>query len=172
MLTVRNLAGIEDSVVEEQQSTQYQSLVELIPFLKKASIVFALVIAAGAIAHKFKQYRLRASSQTEPLSEKAMRKQFETACREGNSGSAIGLFYRWLDNYGGKDFKGSIRERLVEIDQVKLKKAFTKIMRSIYTQEHSEIDLKLFANQFIKELRKPDRRRVLERSQVEFQLNG
>ena len=171
-LKVRDLIA-DNKTIEGQLPTEQQSGDELVIFLAKIGIVFVIVITIGAIVRKLSKIQTSTRVQAEPLSERALRKQFETACQEDNLGSAIGLLYRWLDNYGGKDFKGSVRERLIEIDQKQLKLAFMKIMRCIYAQEQdSEINLKLFANRFINELRKSDSRSVLDRFHVEFQLNG
>ena len=43
---------------------------------------------------------------------------FEKACAGNDYEKAIGTFYRWLDNFAGDFFKGSVGEQLKEFEQI------------------------------------------------------
>ena len=173
IIEVRDLFATGDMSIKGQQPTEQQSTVELALIFKKIGVVFVFVIITGVIIHRLSKIQTRTREQADPLSEKALRKQFEAACHKNNLESAMGLLYKWLDNYGGKRFSGSVREQLAEINGVQLTVTFKSIMRTIYmSEQNDEIDLKLFANQFIGELRKLERRSVFDRFYVEFKLNG
>ena len=84
----------------------------------------------------------------------------------------MGLLYQWLDNYGGQSFKGTVREVLDEINKAELNSAFANIMQTIYTpQQNTNIDLRLFARQFVKELEKSDSQPGFGQFRVELKLN-
>ena len=114
----------------------------------------------------------RSSPPTTRRSEAELRKQFDIACRENNLEQAIGLFYRWLDNSGDLSFKGSVREQLDNINRAELDTAFANIMQAIYTpQQNTSIDLRLFARQFVKELKKSDNQSGSGQFRIELKLN-
>jgi hypothetical protein len=115
---------------------------------------------------------LTTSNQPEQISERKLRNQFRTACRENNTEVALGLFYQWLDNYGGMSFRGSVSAGLNKINRAELSDAFRKIMRTLYTPDkNADIDFKIFANQFISELEKLDQPDGFNRFSIELKLN-
>ena len=153
--------------------TERNMLGELISLLKYIAIALLIAGIAWRVAHKFsKGLADTEASQPSQPSEAALRKRFNKAVGQIDYETAIGILYLWLDNYGGKGFKGSIREQLTEIDRADLSLAFGKIMRSIYGPEQSDcVDLKLFSNQFINELKRMDKLPVLGHLRTELTLN-
>jgi len=172
-LEVRSLSGLEDAGTQQQSSTSQRSFAGYIPVLKKAGMVFLLLVLVVIVVRRFGKIAARTRS-TEPkqLSGSALFRQFESACKKNDLEKAMGLFYQWLDDFGGGAFKGSIRETLNEFDQVQLTLAFQNITRTIYTRDKSnEIDLKSFARKFISELKASTRPVRFDSLRVDLKLN-
>ena len=170
------ISGTANATGPAQQTStlaERNRLAELIPLFKIAGIVLLAVIAAWFVIRKFAKGRGTVSSaKHQQLSEAALRKQFEKACAGNDFEKAIALFYRWLDNFAGESFKGSVREQLKEFEQQELMVSFKDIMQAIYASEKSSsIDLKLFASQFIDALEKKDRQSGAGILSVDLKLN-
>jgi len=170
---VAELAGTEEPVDQPIGSLtgSLTGSYDLIPLFMKFGISSLLVILAGILIHGLSTSSF-ASPPTTRRSEAELRKQFDIACRENNLEQAIGLFYRWLDNSGDLSFKGSVREQLDNINRAELDTAFANIMQAIYTpQQNTSIDLRLFARQFVKELKKSDNQSGSGQFRIELKLN-
>ena len=170
------ISGMGDGVDSVQQTsvlTDRNRLVELMPLFKMAGIVLLALIAVWFAMRKFvKGGRTVSSTEQVPFSEAALRKQFKKSCAGNDYEKAIGIFYRWLDNFAGDSFKGSVRDQLKEFDQVDLVTGFKDIMRAIYASEKSNsIDLKLFASQYIDALEKKGRQSKVSLLSVNLKLN-
>ena len=172
-LKISGMGNGVDSVQQTSTLAERNRLAELIPLFKIAGVVLLVVIAAWFVMRKFvKRSGTAASTKNEPLSETALRKQFEKACADNNFEIAIGIFYRWLDNFAGESFKGSVRQQLKEFEQVDLETGFKDIMQAIYALERSSsIDLKLFASQYIDALEKKGRQSKVSLLSVDLKLN-
>lgn len=146
----------EDSRVSSIESVDQAGV--LTSLLRNAGI---LLVLAVLIWYGWSRFRKRLSAlvpeNSTHISERALRKQFELACKEQALEKAMGLFYRWLDLYGGVGFKGSVRESLKLMDQSGLAVIFNESMVSIYGANKDEVDINLFAKQFFKLLKKPGR---------------
>jgi hypothetical protein len=140
-----------------------------------AKIGFTLLLAVFgwvAFVKLFRRISRTTLNQPEQISERKLRNQFRTACRENNTEVALGLFYQWLDNYGGMSFRGSVSAKLNEINRAELSDAFRKIMRTLYSPDkNADIDFKMFANHFINELAKLDQPDGFNRFSIELKLN-
>ena len=170
------VSGTSNATGPAQQTStlaERNRLAELMPVFKIAGIFLLAVIAAWFVMRKFAKGRGTVSSaKHQQLSEAALRKQFEKACAGNDFEKAIALFYRWLDNFAGESFKGSVREQLKEFEQQELMVSFKDIMQAIYASEKSSsIDLKLFASQFIDALEKKDRQSGAGILSVDLKLN-
>jgi hypothetical protein len=159
----------------QQTSTlaERNRLAELLPLFKIAGVILLLVIAAWFVIRKFAKGRATVSSaKHQQLSETALRKQFEKACAGNDFEKAVAIFYRWLDNFAGESFKGSVREQLKEFEQQDLMVSFKDIMQAIYAAEKSSsIDLELFASQFIDALEKKSRQSGAGILSIDLKLN-
>ena len=173
VITVHDPVNVVDNRTPEPKADWQQTMTALIPTLAMAGFTLLLAIIGWVAIRRFiKKISAIRSNQPEQISERALRKQFGTACRKNDTEVALGLFYQWLDSYGGAAFKGSVSVKLNEINRVELSDAFRKIMRTIYTPAgNADIDLKRFANQFIKELEALDRPGGLNRFSIELKLN-
>jgi hypothetical protein len=172
-LEVRSLFDVGDGGIEQQPSTNQLSLVESIPVLNKVVFTFLLVIVIIVVFRRLRKKPIHVKL-TEPrqLSEKDLRKQFESACRDSDPEHAMGLFYKWLDNFAGSAFKGSIQKTLNDFDQGQLTLAFKNITQTIYSADKSnQIDLKSFARTFISELKRSGGPRIFNSIKVELKLN-
>jgi len=173
VMKVHDFAEIADGANPEPTADWQHKIIGLIPVVAKTGFALVLLAIGWALLRKLG----KTSAGTRPkqpgkLSERALRKQFETACRKNNLRQALSLFYQWLDNYGGKAFNGSVVEQLNEINRTQLTQAFRNIMRTIYTPERNrEIDLRLFADEFINELKKLGGPGSSSRFSVELKLN-
>ena len=147
--------------------------VELIPLFKLAGVVLLVVLAVWLAVRRFvKGGGTVSSTEQVAFSEAVLRKQFEKACAGNDYEKAIGIFYRWLDNFAGDSFKGSVGEQLKGFEQVDLVTGFKDIMQAIYASEKSNsIDLKLFASQYIDALEKKGRQSSVGLLSVELKLN-
>jgi hypothetical protein len=171
VMKVHDSAEIAEGSNLEPTADWQQMITGLIPVLTKTGVALMLVALGWVVFRKLSKISTR-TNQSDKLSERALRKQFETACRKNNLQYALALFYQWLDNYGGKAFEGSVVGTLNEIDQTQLTEAFRNIMRTMYTPDRNkEIDLRLFANRFISELQKLDRPGRSSLFSVELKLN-
>ncbi|MBE9568242.1 MAG: BatD family protein [Proteobacteria bacterium] len=172
-LKISGMGNGADPAQQTSTLTDRNRLVELMPLFKVAGVVLLAVIAAWFAMCKFVNGSGTVSSaKHEQLSEVALRKQFENACANNDYEKAIGIFYRWLDNFAGDSFKGSVREQLKEFEQVDLVTGFKDIMRAIYAPEKSSsIDLKLFASQYIDALEKKARQSRVGLLSVDLKLN-
>ena len=162
-----------NSMQQITPSNDRNRLVELIPVFKLAGVILLLVLAFWfAVRRYVKGRRTDSSAEQAPLSEADLRKQFEKACAADDYEKAIGIFYRWLDNFAGVSFRGSVRAQLKAFEQVDLVTAFTDIMRAIYSSEKSNsIDLKLFTSQYIAALEKKSRQSNVSLLSVDLKLN-
>ncbi len=172
-LKISGMGNGVDSVQQTTVLTERNRLVELIPLFKMAGIVLLALIAVWFAMRKFvKGGRTVSSTEQVPFSEAALRKQFKKSCAGNDYEKAIGIFYRWLDNFAGDSFKGSVRDQLKEFDQVDLVTGFKDIMRAIYASEKSNsIDLKLFASQYIDALEKKGHQSKVSLLSVDLKLN-
>ena len=162
-----------DSMQQASPSMDRSRLVELIPLFKLTGVVLLVVLAVWLAVRRFvKGGGTVSSAEQVPFSEAVLRKQFEKACAGNDNEKAIGIFYRWLDNFAGDSFKGSVREQLKGFEQVDLVTAFKDIMQAIYASEKSSsIDLKLFASQYIDALEKKGRQSRVGLLSVDLKLN-
>lgn len=162
-----------DSMQQSSPSMDRSRLVELIPLFKLVGVVLLVVLAVWLAVRKFvKRGRTVSSAEQVSFSEADLRKQFEKTCAANDYEKAIGIFYRWLDNFAGDSFKGSIREQLKEFEQVDLVTGFKDIMQAIYASEKSRnIDLKLFSSQYIDALKKKARQSKVSLLSVDLKLN-
>ena len=147
-------------------------LVALIPALKNTGVVLLVAFILWYVGPKL--YRRLASlipARSVQVSERALRKQFEEACRKGELEKAMGLFYRWLDCYGGEQFKGSVRESLRSNSQDELSPIFNECMESIYGSDEQCIELDLFAKKFFKVLKKAEKFPGIISVDVDLKLN-
>ena len=170
------IIGMGNGVDLMQQATPSNDrnrLVELIPLFKLAGVILLVVLAVWLAVRKFvKGRRAVSSAEQAPLSEADLRKQFEKACAADDYEKAIGIFYRWLDNFAGDSFKGSVRAQLKVFEQVDLVTSFKDIMRAIYSSKKSNsIDLKLFASQYIDALEKKTHQSKVSLLSVDLKLN-
>jgi len=170
------VSGTSNATGPAQQTStlaERNRLAELMPVFKIAGIFLLAVIAAWFVMRKFAKGRGTVSSaKHQQLSEAALRKQFEKACAGNDFEKAIAIFYRWLDNFAGESFKGSVREQLKEFEQQDLMVSFKDIMQAIYASEKSNsIDLELFASQFIDALEKKGRQSGAGIFSVDLKLN-
>ena len=144
----------------------------LIPLLKKAGIFLLL---AALIWYGRGRYRKRLPAlipdRSAHISERALRKQFELACKNQELEKAMGLFYRWLDLYGGVGFKGTVRESLKLMDQAELAIVFSECMASIYGANKATVDINLFSRQFFKVLKIAGRPPGIIHLDVDLKLN-
>lgn len=172
-LTISGMGNAVTSVQQTSVLTERNRLAELVPLFKMAGVVLLVVIAAWFAVRKFaKRSGTVSSAKQEPLSETVLRKQFEKACASNDFEKAIGIFYRWLDNFAGESFKGSVREQLKGFKQDDLLASFKDIMQAIYASEkNSSIDLKLFASQYIDALEKKGRQSGVSLLSVDLKLN-
>lgn len=172
-LKISGTGNTTDPAQQTSTLADRNRLVELMPLFKIAGVVLLVVIAAWFAVRKFaKRSGTVSSAKQEPLSEAALRKQFEKACAGNDYEKAIGIFYRWLDNFAAESFKGSVREQLKEFEQDDLFASFKDIMQAIYASEkNSSIDLKLFASQFIDALEKKGRQSRVSLLSVDLKLN-
>ena len=166
---VVDLSGIENPA--EQPIARQTGYSDLILLLMKFGIASLLVILVGITIHGLSTSSLR-SPPTTRLSEAELRRKFDTACRKNNLEQAMGLFYQWLDNHGGSSFKGTVREQLDKINKADLNAAFANIMQAVYSpQQKTTADLRHFARQFIKELKKSDHQPYFSQFRIELKLN-
>lgn len=172
-LKISGMGNAKDPAQQTSTLAERNRFAELTPLFKIAGVVLLIVIAVWFALRKFgKRSGTVFSAKHEPLSEVDLRKQFEKACAGNNFEKAIGIFYRWLDNFAGESFKGSVREQLKEFEQDELIANFKDIMQAIYASEkNNSIDLKLFANQFIDALEKKDRQSRVSLVSVDLKLN-
>jgi hypothetical protein len=172
-LIISGTGNTIDSAQQTSALTDRNRLVELIPLFKMAGVLLLAVIAVWFAVRKFvKGGGAVSSAEQEPLSETALRKQFEKACAGNDFEKAIGIFYRWLDNFAGESFKGSVREQLKGFKQDDLLASFKDIMQAIYASEkNSSIDLKLFASQYVDALEKKGRQSGVSLLSVDLKLN-
>ena len=172
-LKISGTANATDPAQQTSTLVEQNRLAELMPLFKITGVVLLVVIAAWFAVRKFaKRSGTVSSAKQEPLSEAAVRKQFEKACAANDYEKAIGIFYRWLDNFAGESFKGSAREQLKELEQDDLFASFKDIMQAIYASEKSNsIDLKLFASQYIDALEKKGRQSKVSLLSVDLKLN-
>ena len=144
----------------------------LIPLLKKAGIFLLL---AALIWYGRGRYRKRLPAlipdRSAHTSERTLRKQFEIACKKQELEKAMGLFYRWLDLYGGVGFKGTVRESLELMDQAELVIVFSECMASIYGANKATVDINLFSRQFFKLLKIAGRPPGIIHLDVDLKLN-
>ncbi len=162
-------SGRDDEASLVEDGSQFGSL---IPALKKAGIVLLLAFIIWYVGSKV--HRRLASltpARSVQVSERALRKQFEAASRKGDLEKAIGLFYHWLDCYGGEQFKGSVRESLRSNNQAELSLAFNESMASIYGSDEQYVELDLFAKRFFKVLKKADKLPGIISLDLDLKLN-
>ena len=172
-LNVSSLSGAAETKVDDQQNIEQSNTVDITSIIKKTGAVIIVLLAVLAVSlklHKlFTRYRVQQPTQ---LSGKALRRKFEKACRENEPDKAMRLFYQWLDRFGGEHFQGSVRKRLNDLNQAQLTTEFNNIMQSIYaSNQNNKIDLRQFANQFFRELKKSERPVGFDRWSVELKLN-
>lgn len=105
------------------------------------------------------------------LSEYLLRRKFRQACRTHQTETAIGLFYHWLDHYGDPQFKGSVRQRLEQLDRTQWLSEFDGIMGSIYrNHQHVNDDLVKFAAKLVDD-RRPSPITMKNWLEIRLQLN-
>ena len=148
-------------------------LVEFQPLIKKVIALAMIIVIAWYVIRKLsKVYKKNKKTDPNCVSESELRKQFEKSCANKELEKAMAIFYQWLDNYGGVTFDGSIRENLNKLDRTELTMAFKNVMQSIYAREkNDEVDLMLFADQFISELKKNDSQTIFSHLSVDLKLN-
>ncbi len=173
---VLTIGGSVRTVGEDEQASQgidKNRLVELAPQLKKAAAILVLLLGLWFLVKKLvKAYKKNKPKKPVQPSESVLRKQFEKACAQKELEKSMGLFYQWLDNYGGDAFDGSVRENLHRLNQAELTMAFENVMQSIYAREKDDkVDLMLFASQFISELKKNDSHTIFSHLSVDLKLN-
>ena len=171
-LSVTNLPG-QVTVSDEEE-------VAAVPGINIKVIVISTIMTLAVLAivafimRRFgtliKRVKLRKPTQA---TEKTLRRKFASACRHNDQEKAVGLFYQWLDYYGGEHFQGSIRAFLIEMNHDKLSLLFNNIMQSIYTSnpKDNKTELMDFANQLFKESKKLNQPNVFNRRPVELRLN-
>ncbi len=173
VLTISSVTKDAGAGGQAPQGIDENWFVELIPVFKKTGLVLLLLTGIWIVTRKFSR-GLKKNKTIEPvqLSEAALRKKFEKACRHNDMENAIRLLYQWLDCYGGDAFEGSIRESLDKLDQEKLTMSFKEIMQSIFSeQKGSGVDIKRFADQFVSELKKNSSQTILGHLSVDLKLN-
>lgn len=172
-LKISGTGNTTDPAQQTSTLVERNRLAELIPLFKIAGVVLLVVIAAWFVMRKFAKRGVTDSSvKQKTISETVLRKQFEKACAANDYENAIGIFYRWLDNFAGDSFKGSVRQQLKEFEQVDLETGFKDIMQAIYASERSSgIDLKSFASQYIDALEKKGRQSKVSLLSVGLKLN-
>ena len=173
VMKVHEIVDLADNGTSVPTIDWQQTLTSLIPTFAKIGFTLLSVVfgwlAFGRLRKKMSGTR---SNQPEQISERKLRNQFGTACRANNTEVALRLFYQWLDNYGGTSFRGSVSAKLSEIKRAELSDAFRKIMQTLYTPDkNADIDLMMFANQFINELEKLDRPAGSNRFSIDLKLN-
>ena len=158
--------------LEQSSSSRFDSAISRL-LLLKAFILFLVVMLVGVLIRALSKISpVTTQEQSTKPAEADLRKQFAVACRKNNIEEAMGLFYQWLDNYGGDSFKGSVRKQLVEMNQAQLTVEFNELMQAIYTpQQDKLVDLKMFARQFAVKLKNSDNPTTLNRLRVELKLN-
>jgi hypothetical protein len=141
--------------------------------LMKTGILFLIVILVGILIRGLSRITTtKIQDRPEKPAEATLLKEFATACRNNDLEQAMGLFYQWLDHYGGDSFKGSVRTQLVEMNQTQLTEKFSDIMQAIYTPlQDKSVDLKMFARQFTEELKKSNNPAAFNGLRVELKLN-
>jgi hypothetical protein len=167
--------GIADSPSAEiQPAGQKQSddidKILVLKYSGSALIILLLIwLTVRKLYRIFTPFELPHSSLP---SEAALRRQFHQACGQNNPHKAISLFYKWLDNYAGNQFHGSVRQLLGNMNQAQLAVEFDGIMRSIYAENNgNKIDLKNFSKQFVKQMKMLKRPDDYSRWAIELKLN-
>ncbi len=147
-------------------------LAALSPLLKNAGLILVVVILLWYVGDKLrKRLAYPMVVRSNEVSERALRKQFQTACSKQEFEDAMGLFYRWLDHYGGAKFKLTVRESLKLMDETELTIAFAESMESIYGVSKEKIDIQLFASRFFKQIKNTNRIARSDDFAIELKLN-
>lgn len=169
-ITSENGASGEDDRVSLTKDINQTAV--LIPLLKKAVFFLLLAVLIWYGRGRFrKRFPALISDRSAHTSERTLRKQFELACKKQELEKAMGLFYCWLDLYGGVGFKGSVRESLKLMDQAELAIAFNESMASIYGANKAKVDINLFARRFFKVLKTTGRPPGIIHLDVDLKLN-
>jgi hypothetical protein len=178
VMKVHDLVDVPDNGAPEPTVDWLQTLTGLIPTFAKIGFTLLLAVFGWLVFHRLRRRTSRSTSnQPGQISERKLLIQFRAACRDNNTEVALGLFYQWLDNYGGMSFRGSVSAGLNKINRAELSEAFRKIMRTLYTPDkntpdkNADIDFNMFANQFINELEKLNQPDGFNRFSIKLKLN-
>ena len=109
---VMDTVAANDADETENSKKSWLELSELLTVVASIVGLLMLLVVIKLLLRKFPVIFKRDTPANKQFTEKDLRQQFVTACKTNNSSLAIGLLYRWLDNYGSEEFDGSIRERL------------------------------------------------------------
>ena len=94
-LNVSSLSGAAETKGDDQQISEQSNTVDITSIIKYAGKVIVVLLTALVVVLKlrklFTRYRMQHSTT---LSEKALRRKFEKACRENEPEKAIRLFYQ------------------------------------------------------------------------------
>jgi hypothetical protein len=171
-LSVTNLPG-QVTIPDEEEAAAAPSI-DIRAIVINAIMALAVLAIVAFIVRRvstlIRQVKLRKPTQA---TEKQLRREFASACRNNDREKAVGLFYQWLDYYGDEHFQGSIRAFLTQLNHDKLASVFSNLMQSIYAsnQKDNKTELVYFANQLFKELKQLKRPNIFSRRPVELRLN-
>lgn len=104
---------------------------------------------------------------------KRLEKRFNNACKKGDDEIALALLYQGLDRYD-EHFAGVIRQLLLELNNTELRQQFEIIIQHIYAADNKElkdVDIKLFAQTLMKEMKKINSKKQGWFTKVDLTLN-
>ncbi len=167
------ISSAADSNGSDSLATGQKEVINLTLLLKYTGIAFIILLAIWIFARKLNRTSVHNRLLHSSLpTEKALRRQFEEACAQNNPDRAISLLYKWLDNYGGDRFQGSVRQHLSKSNHVQLATIFDNVMRSIYTEDDdNKVDLQQFSSKTVKQMKMLKRPHNYNRWAIDIKLN-
>lgn len=160
----------EVRLAEYRLAVERASLASLVtwPLIMALSLGGILLLTIVTLIHKNKQsltvywLEIKASLNARfKLPQKDLERRFRLACKRGEVEQALSLLYQGLDTYDD-DFKGVLRDYLLEFNNLELQQRFESLLNSIYAArgaQDSEVkklsaEMLEAANSIVKEIKK------------------
>ena len=173
VLIVGGVTGVNKSDDQPIKVRPVNRIQDLMPLFKKLAVGVCLALLVWLLVSRLRKRNRRTFDPSDNgLSEGALLRKFNQACRENQPEKALGALYQWLDSYQTDSFDGSIRDQLISLNQVELSQLFSRVMGSIYgSGETSQVDLRVFAEKYMLELKRANHSTGVGPTRIGLKLN-
>jgi hypothetical protein len=110
-----------------------------------AVVAAVLLLVAGLLWRKWRQHQSVQAKTRPRASEQQLQQQMQSALQQRDWQQLVQTLYHWLDNYGGDQFDGSIRDLLEQLQQHSSQQSLDQLMlAAYYAGEADDTDIETF----------------------------